>query len=94
MPPIHAQKWEERLPHGPPVRALCFGINYYDNLESLSNCEQDADKIVNGVRSLSDGRQGKCVAKLRKGPQLKDKRAMKSAVIDFLREIDKEAPPR
>jgi len=102
MPPKRAQEWgeklpqewEEKLPRGPPVCALCFGINNYDNLISLSNCERDAHEIVNRVRSLSDGRNGKCVAKLHEGPQLRDKEVMKSAVIDFLRQIDKEAPPR
>jgi len=88
------KQWEKVFPRGPPLRALCFGINQYAHLDTLSNCERDADEIAKGVRSLSDGRNGKCNAKLRTGPQLKDKEAMKTAVIDFLNEIDKDAPPR
>jgi len=81
-------------PRGPPLRALCFGINDYDNHDSLSNCERDAAAIVEKVRSLSDGRNGKCVAKFLEGCHLKNKEAMKKAVIDFVKQIDKGAPPR
>ena len=81
-------------PRGPPLRALCFGINDYDNHDSLPNCERDAAAIAEEVRSLSDGRNGKCVAKLLGGRHLKNKEAMKKAVIDFVKQIDKGAPPR
>jgi len=73
---------------------LCFGINDYDNHDSLPNCERDAAAIAEEVRSLSDGRNGKCVAKLLGGRHLKNKEAMKKAVIDFVKQIDKDAPPR
>ena len=94
MAPPRDKQWENVFPRGPTLRALCCGINQYAHLDPLSNSEQDADEIAKRVRKLSDGRNGKCVAKLRQGSQLKDKEAMKSAVIDFLNEIDKDAPPR
>jgi len=86
MPP---KKWEA----GPPVRALCLGINAYDHLPPLENCENDAEQIARGVQMVPDGRRG-CVATIRKGPQLRDKLAMKNAISSFLADIDKQCPPR
>lgn len=87
-------EWEAVPRKGPPLRALCFGINVYDNLDPLDNCERDAEQIVQRVRNLSDGGNGMCIAKLHKGDQLKNKAAMTTAVVDFLADIDKENPPR
>jgi len=86
MPP---KVWET----GPAVRALCLGINAYDNHPKLENCENDAEQIARSVRLLPDGRRA-CAATVRKGPQLRDKFAMKNAITSFLAEIDKQCPPR
>jgi len=94
MPLPRDKQWDDVMPRGPTMRALCFGINQYAHLDPLSNSERDADEIAKRVRNLSDGRNGNCVAKLRTGSQLKDKEAMKTAVIAFLNQIDKDAPPR
>jgi len=75
------------------VRALCLGINAYDHLPPLDNCENDAEQIARGVRTVPDGRRG-CAATVRKGSQLRDKLAMINAISSFLAEIDKQYPPR
>ena len=74
------------------MRALCFGINAYENHPILDNCENDADAIAERVRALSDGGNGKCFAKV--CTNLRDKEAMKAAVSKFLNEIPEEYPPR
>ena len=58
------EKWDNVLTKGPPVRALFFGINAYENHPILDNCENDADAIAERVRALSDGGNGKCFAKV------------------------------
>jgi hypothetical protein len=74
------------------VRALCFGINVYENHTILDNCENDAEAIAERVRALSDGGNGKCFAKV--CTKLSDNETMKAAVSEFLKEIPKECPPR
>ncbi len=86
------EKWDNVLTRGPPVRALCFGINAYKNHTNLDNCENDAEALAERVRALSDGGNGKCLAKV--CTNLSDKEAMKAAVSEFLKEIPKEYPPR
>ena len=86
------EKWDNVLTRGPPVRALCFGINAYENHTILDNCENDADAIAERVRALSDGGNGKCFAKV--CTNSRDKEAMKAAVSKFLNEIPEEYPPR
>ena len=88
----HEEKWDNVLTRGPPVRALCFGINAYENHSILDNCENVADAIAERVRALSDGGNGKCFAKV--CTNLRDKEAMKAAVSKFLNEIPEEYPPR
>ena len=75
------------------VNALCLGINAYDHLPSLDNCEYEAEQMVRGVLQLPDGRK-RCAATIHKGAQLRDKQAMKNAICSFLAEIDKQRPPR
>lgn len=89
-------KWEELQRRGPPVRALCFGINAYTSEQwtDLVNCERDAEEIAGQVRRLPDGGNGGCRAKVVKGPQLSSKRSMEASVKDFLKDVDKECPPR
>ena len=79
---------------GPPVAALCLGINGYEPLAKLHNCERDADAIASEVRGLPDGLNGTCAATVRKGNRLNNKNAMISAVREFARGINREAPPR
>ena len=95
MPPkLRRKQWSD-LPHkGPPVRALCLGINAYDHLENLVNCEQDADEWSKKVEKLPDGGNGNCRATVLTGSKLASKEDMEKAVRDFAKDIDKRAPPR
>ena len=88
----HEEKWDNVLTRGPPVRALCLGINVYKNHPILDNCENDAEAIAERVRALSDGGNGKCFAKV--CTNLRDKETMQAAVSKFLNEIPEEYPPR
>ena len=88
----HEEEWDNVLTRGPPVRALCLGINVYKNHTVLYNCENDAEAIAERVRALSDGGNGKCFAKV--CTNLRDKEAMKAAVSKFLNEIPEGYPPR
>ena len=94
MAPAKPQKWSELPRRGPPVRALCLGINAYANLPKLDNCERDATEFARRVENLPDGSNGRCVATVRTGAQLKSKADMAQVVREFAATIDKQAPPR
>ena len=47
-----------------------MGIDDYEFLVEIDNCEHDADEIASQVRGLSDGMNGYCVATVRKGGNL------------------------
>ena len=83
--------WADLPQRGPRVKALCLGINKYDHLEDLANCEQDAKVIADKVKNLAGEW---CTADVCTGTALKDKAAMRKKVLDFVATIDKEAPPR
>ena len=91
MPPKHKTKrWSDLDQQGPTVRALCLGINEYQHLRTLDNCERDAEALAEKVRALP----GDCTAKVCKSSQLKDKDAMRTQVRKFVQTIDKDRPPR
>ena len=90
MPPQKPIRWQDLMKPGPTVKALCFGINKYDHLGALDNCEADADAMAERVSRLP----GNCTARVCKGGQLKDKAAMRAEIVKFVQGIDKDAPPR
>jgi hypothetical protein len=83
--------WADLPRQGPCVKALCLGINKYDNLQHLANCEQDAKAMAGKIENLA-GKQ--CTAEVHTGIGLKGKAAMREKVLNFVATIDKKAPPR
>ena len=95
MPPKHKPKrWSDLDQQGPTVRALCLGVNAYQHLGPLDNCERDAEAMAEKVRALPGALHGDCTAKVCKSSQLKDKEAMRNEVRKFVQTIDKDRPPR
>lgn len=89
--PQPQKAWADLPRQGPRVKALCLGINKYDHLEDLANCEQDAKAMAGKIENLA-GEQ--CTAEVYTGIGLKDKAAMREKVLNFVATIDKKAPPR
>ena len=89
MPPQKPIRWADLKKPGPTVKALCFGINEYDHVGPLDNCEADADAMAERVRTLPGS-----TARVCKGGHLKDKAAMREKVLNFVATIAEKAPPR
>ena len=90
MPLLKYQKWEETLPHGPPLCALCMGNDKYESssFPALKSCVKDAKAVAAQVRD----KLGQSGAWATVADNIKDKAAMEMKVKDFLRQIRK--PPR
>ena len=90
MPPVKWQKWEETLPHGPPLCALCIGNDDYvsSTFGALSSCARDAKAVAAQVRHKLQDEGAWAKVKC----NIKDKAAMELELKDFLRQIRR--PPR
>ena len=90
MGKVNWQKWEETLPHGPPLCALCMGNDDYvsSTFGALSLCARDAKavsaEVHNKLQAAGAWAKVKC--------NIKDKAAMELELKDFLRQIRR--PPR
>ena len=89
MAPVRPpQKWDDTLPHGPPLCALCIGNDGYVSFEALSSCVKDAKAMAAQVRKKL-GASGAWATEV---CNVQDKAAMERALKDFLGQIHR--PPR
>jgi len=90
MVKVSSQKWEETLPHGPPLCALCIGNDDYvsSTFGALSSCARDAKAVAAQVHN----RLQRAGAWAKVECNIRDKAAMELELKDFLRQIRR--PPR
>jgi uncharacterized caspase-like protein len=89
MAPVRPpQKWDDTLPHGPPLCALCIGNDGYVSFEALSSGVKDAKAMAAQVRK----KLGASEARATEVFNVQDKAAMERALKDFLGQIHR--PPR
>jgi len=82
------RKWDDIMPQGPMLRALCLGNEAYttSSFEKLPNCVNDAASVNEMVNTVPA-----CEAEFK--INLADKKAMKTALVDFLGRASAR-PPR
>jgi hypothetical protein len=87
---LEYKTWEETLPHGPPLCALCMGNDKYESssFPALRSCVRDAKAVAAQVRN----KLGELGAWATDVGNIKDKAAMELEVKHFLRQIRR--PPR
>jgi uncharacterized caspase-like protein len=90
MVKVSSQKWEETLPHGPSLCALCIGNDNYvsSTFGALSSCAKDAKAVAAQVHN----RLQRAGAWAKVECNIRDKAAMELELKDFLRQIRR--PPR
>jgi uncharacterized caspase-like protein len=85
------QTWNDTLPHGPLLCALCMGNDKYvapgQPFDQLNACGNDAKTVAKKVRDLGEDRAHATLLS-----NLKDKAAMEKALKVFLSQI--RQPPR
>ena len=55
MPPMaKTKRWEELLPWGFQIQALCIGVNDYEETRKLSSAIADAEGIARCIENLPD----------------------------------------
>ena len=77
---MKVRKWDEIMPLGPTLCALCIGNDEYSadkNFSKLPNCVQDAERVADEVRKLPEA-----AADVHRN--VKDKAGMEKALKDFL----------
>ena len=88
--PVKWQKWEETLPHGPSLCALCIGNDDYESstFGALRLCARDAKAVAAQVRNKLEDAGAWAEVKC----NIKDKADMEGELKDFLKKIHR--PPR
>jgi hypothetical protein len=88
MPMAKTKRWEESLPRGLQMQALCIGVNDYKKKTKLKNAVADAEGITRCIENLPDSSaRAVCVNPESKG-------ALRWGIESFLLDINKERPPR
>ena len=82
------QTWEQVVPPGLWVQALCIGLNEYKHWPHLKNGISDAEGIAQSIETLPASK----VLPVCQNPR--SKLELQTAVINFLAQIDKHSPPR
>jgi len=87
---VEYKTWEETLPHGPPLCALCMGNDAYvsSSFPALSSSVNDAKAVAAQI----ENKLGESGAWATDVGNIKDKAAMELQVKNFLRQIRR--PPR
>ena len=88
MPPMaKIKRWEESLPRGLQMQALCIGVNNYKEKTKLKNAIADAEGIARCIENLPDSS-----ARAVRNPE--SKCARRREIGSFLSDLPKERPPR
>ena len=89
MPPMtKTERWEESLPRGLKMQALCIGVKDYKEKTKLKNAIADAEGIAQCIENLPDS-SARAVCR---NPESKG--ALRREIESFLSDLPKERPPR
>ena len=89
IPPMaKTKRWEESLPRGLQMQALCIGVNDYKEWRKLENAIADAEGIARCIENLPDS-SARAVCR---NPESKG--ALRREIESFLFDINKERPPQ
>jgi hypothetical protein len=88
MPMAKTKRWEESLPRGLQMQALCIGVNDYKEKTKLENAIADAEGIARCIENLPDS-SARAVCR---NPESKG--ALRREIESFLFDINKERPPQ